>query len=88
MANHSMLWSPESNGYPTKGNLQFSYTRVIKGQMKVDADIDLFRNPLAHLFGEVLVNHLTGGDTNQFQVRKILDEQKIAPIGGFSVLGA
>ena len=71
-----------------KGNLQFSYTRVIKGQMKVDADIDLFRNPLAHLFGEVLVNHLTGGDTNQFQVRKILDEQKIAPIGGFSVLGA
>ena len=71
-----------------KGNLQFSYTRVTNGRMKVDADIDLFRDPLAHLFGEVLVNHLTGGDTNQFKVRKILDKQGIDPIGGFKVLEA
>ena len=54
--------------------------------MNVDVDIDLFRNPLLHLFGEVFVNHLTGGDTNQFKVLKILESQRVVPIGGFQVL--
>lgn len=69
-----------------KGNLQLSYTRPANGRMNVDVDIDLFRNPLLHLFGEVFVNHLTGGDTNQFKVLKILESQRVVPIGGFQVL--
>ena len=69
-----------------RGNLQFSYELPSNGRMKVDVDIDLFRNPVVHLFGEVFVNHLTGGDTNQFTVREILERQGVRPIGGFKVL--
>jgi len=39
-----------------------------------------------HLFGEVLVNHLTGSTTDQFAVRSILDSQSIGAIGGFELL--
>jgi hypothetical protein len=38
-----------------------------------------------HLFGEVLVNHLTGNPTDQYGVRKILDDQAVVPIGGFQL---
>lgn len=75
-----------------KGNLQFSYlpgtdenpedtTRV-----RFDADIDLYRGTVAHLFGEVLVNHLTGSKTNQFKVFDVLAENGVEPLGGFSVV--
>ena len=43
---------------------------------------------MPHLFDEVLVNHLTGDTTDQFKVRRILDEQAIATIGGFGLLRA
>jgi len=52
----------------------------------VDADLDLYRAAIPHLFGEVLVNHLTDSRTNQFAVRDILDEQGITPVGGFGLL--
>jgi len=38
------------------------------------------------LFGEVLVNHLTGNTTDQFTVRDILDNQSVAAVGGFELL--
>jgi len=34
----------------------------------------------------VLVNHLTGSTTDQYAIRRILDGQKVAAIGGFRLL--
>ena len=48
--------------------------------------MDLYRNAIPHLFGEVLVNNLTGSTTDQFKVRRILDEQSILPVEGFELL--
>ncbi len=69
------------------GNLQVSFAqRAGGGRVDVDADIDLYRDPFRHMFGEVLVNHLTGRTSDQFHVQKILAGQRIQPIGGFEVL--
>ena len=68
-----------------KGNLQLSYQTRPGGVVDFDADVDLYRNPLAHFFGEVLVNHLSGSKTDQFVVRKILDERDVVPIGNFKI---
>jgi hypothetical protein len=51
----------------------------------VDADIDLYRGAVPHLFGDILVNHLTGNPTDQYGVRRILDDQSVVPIGGFEL---
>lgn len=67
-----------------KGNLQLSYERA-GGIVRVDADIDLYRGPVSHLFGEVLINHLTGSTTDQYAVRRALDARGVEPIGGFEV---
>jgi len=61
---------------------------VAPGRVMIDADLDLYRSAVPHLFGEVLVNHLTDSRTNQFTVREILDEQGVAPMGGFRLLTA
>jgi len=75
--------------HASKGNLQVSFaTNAGDGRVDVDADIDLYRDPFKHLFGEVLVNHLTGRITDQFNVREILAAQRIEPIGGFALLTA
>ena len=55
-------------------------------RVAVDADIDLYRLAIPHLFGEVLVNHLTGDSTDQFRVRSILDGRPVATIGKFELL--
>ena len=68
-----------------EGNLQVSHSDVVDGRIKVDVDIDLYRDPLRHMFGEVLQNHLTGQKTDAFKVRRILDEQGVTPIGGFHI---
>lgn len=76
----------------TKGNLQLSYAfgtpeqRSDRSKVSVDADIDLFRSPVKHLFGEVLINHLTGGKTDQFRVWDLMTALEVAPIGGFTVV--
>ena len=69
-----------------KGNLQVSYASRAGNRVVVDADMDLYRDLVPHLFGEVLVNHLTGNTTDQFRVRRILDEQSIDPVGGFELV--
>lgn len=75
-----------------KGNLQVSYTFGSPEQpgdvskVRVDADIDLYRGTIPHLFGEVLVNHLTGSKTDQFKVFDILASNQVPPIGGFDVV--
>ena len=69
-----------------KGNLQVTFASRPGNRVVIDADMDLYRNAVPHLFGEVLVNHLTGSTTDQFVVRTILDDQKIPPIGGFGFL--
>jgi hypothetical protein len=69
-----------------RGNLQVTFAARPAGRIVVDADIDLYRSAVPHLFGEVLVNHLTGSSTSQYAVRRILDSQSIAPIGGFEFL--
>jgi hypothetical protein len=69
-----------------KGNLQVSYATRPNNRVVVDADIDLYRLVVPHLFGEVLVNHLTGSTTDQYAVRDILDDQAIAAIGSFELL--
>ena len=51
----------------------------------MDADIDLYRSPLRHLFGEVLVNHLTGTTTDQFKVFDILAATKLPMVAGFAL---
>ena len=71
-----------------KGNLQLSYASRPGDRVAIDADMDLYRSAVPHLFGEVLVNHLTGNSTSQFAVRRILDEQSIAAIGSFELLRA
>jgi hypothetical protein len=70
----------------SKGNLQVSFAARPNNRVVIDADIDLYPTPVRHLFGEVLVNHLTGSTTDQYKVRRILDEQKVAAIGGFRLL--
>jgi hypothetical protein len=69
-----------------KGNLQVSYARRPENRVVFDADIDLYRNVVPHLFGEVLVNHLAGNTTDQFAVRRILDDQSVVAIGAFALL--
>ena len=69
-----------------KGNLQLSFAARADGRVDIDADVDLYRSAVPHLFGEVLVNHLTGSVTNQFAVHGILDAQGVPPLGGFEVL--
>jgi len=75
-----------------KGNLQLSYAFGSPGQssdrtrVRVDADIDLYRSSVRHLFGEVLVNHLTGSKTDQFKVWDILTSSRVVPIGDFDVV--
>lgn len=69
-----------------KGNLQFSFASRAGGRVDIDADVDLYRGAVPHLFGEVLVNHLTGSVTDQFAVRRVLDSQQVTPIAGFEVL--
>jgi hypothetical protein len=71
-----------------RGNLQLSYASRPGDRVAIDADMDLYRFVVPHLFGEVLVNHLTGSSTSQFAVRRILDEQSIAAIGSFELLRA
>jgi hypothetical protein len=71
-----------------KGNLQVSFASRPGDRVVVDADIDLYRLAVPHLFGEVLVNHLTGKTTDQFSVRAVLDDQSVAPIGGFALMTA
>ena len=71
-----------------KGNIQFCFASRPAGRVVVDADLDLYREAIPHLFGEVLVNHLTDSRTDQFTVREILDEQGIEPIGGFALMNA
>lgn len=66
-----------------RGNLQLSYQSIGNGRVALDADIDLYRAAVPHLFGEVLVNHLTGNTTDQYAVRSILDEQGVTPVGEF-----
>jgi len=70
----------------SKGNLQVSFASRPNNRVVIDADIDLYPTPVRHLFGEVLVNHLTGSTTDQYAIRRILDEQKVAAIGGFRLL--
>lgn len=69
-----------------KGNLQVCFAARGPGRVIVDADIDLYRSAVRHLFREVLVNHLTGNTTSQFKVREILEGQQVAAIGGFNLL--
>lgn len=69
-----------------RGNLQVCFASLPNNRVAVDADIDLYRAVVPHLFGEVLVNHLTGSTTDQYEVRRILDEQRVASVGGFSLL--
>ncbi|MEZ5285849.1 MAG: hypothetical protein R2712_13790 [Vicinamibacterales bacterium] len=74
-----------------RGNLQVSYAAGSperpddRERVRVDADIDLYRSPLRHLFGEVLVNHLTGSKTDQFKVRHPASGA-VPPIGAFDVV--
>jgi hypothetical protein len=68
-----------------RGNLQVCFASRPGNRIVVDADIDLYRAAVPHLFGEVLVNHLTGNPTDQYGVRRILDDQSVVPIGGFEL---
>jgi len=69
-----------------KGNLQVTYASRPDDRVVIDADMDLYRGSVPHLFGEVLVNHLTGETTDQFKVREILEDQAIKAVGGFELL--
>jgi hypothetical protein len=73
-----------------RGNLQVSYQEIAGGgasvRFNVDADIDLYRSPLRHLFGEVLVNHLTGSTTDQFKVFDILAKSEMPTVRGFDII--
>lgn len=72
----------------SKGNLQVCYATRAGHRVAIDADIDLYRKAVPHLFGEVLINHLTGNTTDQFTVRRILDARTVAAIGTFELLQA
>jgi hypothetical protein len=69
-----------------RGNLQVCFATRPGDRVVVDADIDLYRAAVPHLFGEVLVNNLTGSTTDQYAVRRILDSQAVPPVGGFELL--
>jgi hypothetical protein len=75
-----------------RGNLQVSYATgtpddpTDRTRLCVDADIDLYRGTVSHLFGEVLVNGLTGSKTDQFRVWDTLVENEVMPLGGFEVI--
>jgi hypothetical protein len=75
-----------------KGNLQVSYAAGTlenpgdSTRLCVDADIDLYRGTVSHLFGEVLINHLTGSKTDQFKVWDTLADGNVKPIGGFDII--
>jgi hypothetical protein len=75
-----------------KGNLQVSFAKGTpeapgdEARVSVDADIDLYRSPVRHLFGEVLINHLTGSKTDQFRVWDTLASASVAPVAGFVVI--
>jgi hypothetical protein len=69
-----------------KGNIQVCFASRPDNRVAIDADIDLYRHAIPHLFGEVLVNHLTGNTTDQFRVRSILDERPVSVIGSFELL--
>ena len=75
-----------------RGNLQVSYAAGTLAdphdatRICVDADIDLYRGSVSHLFGEVLVNHLTGSKTDQFKVWDTLARNEVTPIAGFDVI--
>jgi hypothetical protein len=69
-----------------RGNLQVCFASLPGGRVMVDADMDLYRSAVPHLFGEVLVNHLTGSVTNQYTVRRILDDQRVPAVGDFRLL--
>jgi hypothetical protein len=75
-----------------RGNLQVSFAHgtpdrpADRSRVSVDADIDLYRSSVHHLFGEVLVNHLTGSKTDQFRVWNILATTTTLPLGGFEVV--
>ena len=69
-----------------KGNLQVCFASRPGNRVAIDADIDLYRLAIPHLFGEVLVNHLTGDTTDQYKVRSILDSRPVATIGTFELL--
>jgi len=71
-----------------EGNLQVTYQKNRDGRLSVDADIDVYRDPLLHFFGEVLINHLTGSKTDPYRVRNILDQQGVKPIGDFAIHSA
>lgn len=68
-----------------KGNVQCSYERRAD-VVRVDVDIDLYRGPVSHLFGEVLINHLTGSTTCQYDVRRVLDARGVPPCDGFDIV--
>jgi len=68
-----------------EGNLQICFQSRAGDLVDYEADIDLYRDPVVHLFGEVLVNHLTGSKTSQFLVRHILDSQNVKPLGEFQI---
>jgi hypothetical protein len=71
------------------GNLHVSFRRHAEGgRVEVEVDLDRYRDPFTRLFGEVLVNHLTGRTSDQFEVQQILVRQKVQPIGGFGLLAA
>jgi hypothetical protein len=77
-----------------KGNLQVSFAAGApdapgdRNRVSVDADIDLYRSAVRHLFGEVLINHLTGSKTDQFRVWDTLSAASVLPVAGFGVVSA
>jgi hypothetical protein len=70
----------------SKGNLQFCFATRPGNRVAIDVDIDLYRRPVPHLFGEVFVNHLTGNTTDQFKVQRILEARAVTPVGRFGLL--
>ena len=70
----------------TKGNLQVCFATRPGNRVAIDVDIDLYRRPVPHLFGEVFVNHLTGNTTDQFKVQRLLEARAVTPIGRFGLL--
>jgi len=77
-----------------KGNLQVSFATGTpdapndRARVSVDADIDIYRSSVRHLFGEVLINHLTGSKTDQFRVWDTLASASVVPVAGFDVISA
>lgn len=69
-----------------KGNLQVCYATRPGNRVAIDADIDLYRHAVPHLFGEVFVNHVTGNTTDQFKVQRLLDARAVPAIGAFGLL--